>query len=70
MKSVVRPIRMPDDLDRAVIRLMESQDKSRTQLVRGALMIAWQDYFVNELGANRMKELLTEYHWEKKGDEE
>ena len=61
MRSFTRPVRFPEDFDKAVKHLADEQGKTRTQLVRGALIMAWQEYFENHLGAGRLDELVAEY---------
>jgi hypothetical protein len=70
MKSVVNTVRFPEDFDGAVLHLAEQQGKTLTQLVRGSLIMAWQDHFRNELGDLRLQELVQKYVREKKSDDE
>jgi hypothetical protein len=69
VKSVVNTVRFPEDFDEAVIHLAEQEGKTPTQIIRGSLIMAWQDYFRERLGEERLQELVAEYVRQKKADE-
>lgn len=70
MKSTVQTVRFPEDFEAAVLHLKAEQGKTRTQLIRGALILAWQDYFVSQLGHERIAELVRDYQHQKSDGEE
>ena len=56
--SKVRPVRLPEDMDQALTALMTNQGRTRTQIIRGALLMAWADHFQHSLKYDRYVALV------------
>ena len=54
----VRPVRFHEDMDQALTALMTSQGRTRTQIIRGALLMAWADHFQHSLKYDRYVALV------------
>ena len=66
MKSVIKPIRFPDDFNKAVESLIAMEKKTITQLVRAGLIMTWRYHFESWFTEKRMNELIAEYHHQEK----
>lgn len=68
--SKIRPVRLPVDMDNALSTLITNQGRTRSQLIRGALLMAWADHFQHSLKYDRYVELVKSVLHNEKEDED